>query len=171
MKTPQWKKNLGSQAGEMYVCAELSKRGIPNALLRKNFSDDDIIIGKKDGTKIGYIQVKACHPDHGGKTFPLQEKHAKWVNSNENEFVVFVWLGSAKKNETPVYWITRKKDVGVIIQKYKPRHENNRERRFRPDVESNLNVKWKHGLLLNKDWRNNWDIFEQYMPVTDLVSG
>ena len=48
MATPQWIKKLGGHAGELYVAAELSKRGIPNSLLPENFSDDDILIGAKD---------------------------------------------------------------------------------------------------------------------------
>ena len=49
MKTPQWIKKLGGHAGELYVAVELSKRGIPNALLPENFSDDDILFGQKNG--------------------------------------------------------------------------------------------------------------------------
>jgi hypothetical protein len=29
MRTPEWIKKLGGHAGELYVAAELSKRGIP----------------------------------------------------------------------------------------------------------------------------------------------
>lgn len=42
-------KKLGGHAGELYVAAELSKLGIPNLLLPENFSDDDLLAGKKDG--------------------------------------------------------------------------------------------------------------------------
>jgi hypothetical protein len=63
MRTEQWIKKHGGHAGELFVCAELSKRGIPNALLPENFSDDDILAGNKNGTQIGFVQVKACHPD------------------------------------------------------------------------------------------------------------
>ncbi len=62
MKTAQWIKKLGGHAGELFVCAELSKRGIPNALLPENFSDDDILIGNKEGTRIGFVQVKGLSP-------------------------------------------------------------------------------------------------------------
>jgi len=37
MRTEQWIKKHGGHAGELFVCAELSKRGIPNALLPENF--------------------------------------------------------------------------------------------------------------------------------------
>ena len=73
MRTPQWIKKLGGHAGELYVAAELSKRGIPNSLLPENFSDNDILIGKKDGKLLGYIQVKACHPDRS-KIFDIKRK-------------------------------------------------------------------------------------------------
>jgi hypothetical protein len=62
MATPQWVKKLGGHAGELYVAAELSKRGIPNALLPENFSDYDLLAGAKDGTRHCFIQVKSCHP-------------------------------------------------------------------------------------------------------------
>ncbi len=88
----------------IYVAAELSKRGVPNALLPENFSGDDLIAGKKDGSEICFIQVKSCHPDRG-KNFPLYEKHENWVNAEDNQFVVFVCLGSPAKNEGPRYWV------------------------------------------------------------------
>ncbi|PIQ68257.1 MAG: hypothetical protein COV91_05120 [Candidatus Taylorbacteria bacterium CG11_big_fil_rev_8_21_14_0_20_46_11] len=117
MKTPQWIKKLGGHAGELYVAAELSKRGIANALLPENFSDDDILLGKKDGEVLGFIQVKSCHPDRA-KTFILRETDEKWTEANDNQFVVFVWLGHPKTNECPMYWVARKKDVGTACTKH-----------------------------------------------------
>ena len=81
MRTPQWIKKLGGHAGELFVAAELSKRGIPNSLLPENFSDDDILIGKKDGQKLGYIQVKSCHPDRSS-TFILKEGDESWEKAD-----------------------------------------------------------------------------------------
>ncbi|MBT3581143.1 hypothetical protein HN511_02465, partial [bacterium] len=62
-KTPQWIKKLGGHAGELYVAAELSKRGIPNALLPENFSDNDILIGNKKGTLLMEPDNKFLTPD------------------------------------------------------------------------------------------------------------
>jgi hypothetical protein len=62
MVTANWIKKLGGHAGELFVCGELSKRGIPNALLPENFSDDDILVGNKEGTLVAFVQVKSCHP-------------------------------------------------------------------------------------------------------------
>lgn len=149
MKTPQWVKKLGGHAGELYVAAELSKRGIANALLPENFSDDDILFGAKDGKKIGYIQVKACHPDRSS-SFILRETEEKWVKSPKNQFVVFVWLGSPKKNQSPRYWIAKKKDVGLACRKHPASGTNNWERRFGLD-------------LLNEKWENNWKIVEKFI--------
>ena len=149
-RTPQWIKKLGGHAGELYVAAELSKRGIPNSLLPENFSDDDILAGNKDGTEICYIQVKSCHPDRS-KSFILKDSHEKWVNSEENQFVVFVWLGSPGKNESPRYWIATKKEVGESCINHTAHGTTNWERRF---------------LLkdLYSGWENNWSIFQRYLP-------
>src|ERR1035438_7571980 len=111
MRTPQWIKKLGGHAGELFVAAELSKRGIPNALLPENFSDDDILIGNKAGTKIGFIQVKACHPDRSS-TFILRETDEKWCSAADNTYCVMVWLGRPSTNEPPRYWIASKRELG-----------------------------------------------------------
>ena len=149
MPTPQWIKKLGGHAGELYVATELSKRGIINALLPENFSDDDILFGKKDGKKFGYIQVKSCHPDRSN-TFILKEKDEKWIMANNNQFVVFVWLGSLKKNESPRYWIAKKKEVGVACKKHSAHGTSNWERRFSLDD-------------LDKKWQSNWGLLENYL--------
>lgn|SRR5665647_36333 len=150
MSTPQWIKKLGGHAGELYVAAELSKRGIPNSLLPENFSDDDILIGKKDGEKVGYVQVKACHPDRA-KSFILRESNEHWVKARDNEFVVFVWLGSPRKNESPRYWITKKKEVGDYCIKHPAHGTDNWERRFLPNQ-------------FDPEWENNWDAFKAFFP-------
>lgn len=93
MRTPQWIKKLGRHAGELYVAAELPKRGIPNSLLPEDFSDDDIIVGTKDGSNIAYIQVKSCHPDRDS-SFILRETNEEWGNAPNNQFVAFVWSDS-----------------------------------------------------------------------------
>ena len=150
MRTPQWIKKLGGHAGELYVAAELSKRGIPNSLLPENFSDDDILIGKKDGKLLGYIQVKACHPDRS-KSFILRENNESWVDSGNNQYVVFVWLGSPSKNQSPRYWIATKKDVGIACIEHPANDTSNWERRFA------LN-------RLNPNRENNWNLLCKYMP-------
>lgn len=149
MRTPQWIKKLGGHAGELYVAAELSKRGIPNALLPENFSDDDIIAGIKDGQRICFIQVKACHPDRSN-TFILKNSNEKWSNAPENQFVVFVWLGSPQKNEGPTYWIAQKKAVGVECIKHSQHGTLNWERRFSPQAFPVL-------------WKNNWQVIFHYL--------
>ena len=150
MRTQQWIKKLGGHAGELYVAAELSKRGIPNSLLPENFSDDDILAGKKDGSDICFIQVKSCHPDRAN-TFILRENNEQWVNASDNQFVIFVWLGSPKKNESPRYWVALKKDVGDACIKHTAHGTSNWERRFSP----------KH---FNPNWENNWGVLQKYMP-------
>lgn len=148
MRTPQWIKKLGGHAGELYVAAELSKRGIANSLLPENFSDDDIIAGCKDGTDLCFIQVKACHPDRA-RSFILTETAEKWVDAPENHIVVFVWLGSPRTNESPRYWIATKREVGLACLNHSAHGKANWERRFPLK-------------LLDASWENNWVLFKPY---------
>jgi hypothetical protein len=151
MATPQWKKKLGGHAGELYVAAELSKRGIPNSLLPENFSDDDVMAGQKDGSALCFIQVKSCHPERA-KSFILRETDEKWIHAPENHFVVFVWLGSPVKNEPPCYWIAHKKDVGQACVNHSQHGTSNWERRFCPKD-------------LPAAWKNNWAIIENCISL------
>lgn len=149
MGTPQWIKKLGGHAGELYVAAELSKRGIPNSLLPENFSDDDILAGNKDGTDLCYIQVKSCHPDRA-KTFILKESAEGWIHAPDNQFVVFVWLGSPGENQPPRYWIAKKREVGKACIEHGSHGKKNWDRRF--------TLKG-----LKSTWENNWGVFKKYM--------
>jgi hypothetical protein len=151
MKTAQWVKKLGGHAGELYVAAELSKRGIPNALLPENFSDDDIIVGGKDGAELCFVQVKACHPDRAS-TFILRSSHEAWTEAPANSFVVFVWLGSPARNEPPRYWVAPKRAVGEACLSHGAHGTLNWERRFRPAD-------------LPASWESNWSVFDPYRPL------
>ncbi len=151
MKTPQWIKKLGGHAGELFVAAELSKRGIPNVLLPENFSDDDILIADKPGNSLGYVQVKACHPTRS-ESFILEDSAEEWKTASDNHYVVFVWLGDPEKNEPPRFWIAKKSDVGEACVKHAAHGTNNWERRFYPED-------------LNPKWENNWKIFGKYVPT------
>src|SRR5688572_14792972 len=110
-KTAQWIKRLGGHAGELFVCAELSKRGIPNALLPENFTDDDILVGNKEATHVGFIQVKSCHPDRSG-SWILRENQEAWHSAPENQFCALVWLGRTATFEPPRYWLALKQEMG-----------------------------------------------------------
>jgi hypothetical protein len=151
MRTPQWIKKLGGHAGELYVAAELSKRGIPNSLLPENFSDDDILIGTKDGRAMAFVQVKSCHPDRA-KSFILKAADEKWVGAPENQYVVFVWLGSPQRNENPQFWIAPKTVVGKACREHRAHGTENWERRF-------------YHADLRPEWKDNWGILRSFMPA------
>jgi hypothetical protein len=155
MRTEQWIKKLGGHAGELYVAAELSKRGIPNALLPENFSDDDILIGDKAGTRTGYVQVKSCHPDRA-KTFILKVENEAWADCKRDEYVVFVWLGSPSKNESPHYWVADKREVGIACCEHPAHGTSNWERRFSPKD-------------LNPSWDSNWGILSDFTPMKSMA--
>ena len=147
-KTPMWVKKLGGHAGELYVAAELSKRGIPNALLPENFTDDDVIGGAKDSERLFFVQVKSCHPDRAS-SFLVTAKAEAWVDAPANRLVVFCWLGAPAKNEPPRYWIARASDVGRECLKRPSSGTSNWERRFRPEE-------------FPAEWREAWHLFDAY---------
>lgn len=149
-RTPQWVKKLGGHAGELFVAAELSKRGIPNSLLPENFSDDDILVGNKGSTQIGFVQVKACHPDRS-KSFILKETDDRWCGDESQNLFVFVWLGSPSKNEPPRYWIATKREVGAACVSHAAHGTHNWERRFPPAD-------------FPDHWENNWSLFNRFLP-------
>jgi hypothetical protein len=150
LTTPQWIKKLGGHAGELFVAAELSKRAIPNALLPENFSDDDIIVGDKDGEHHTFVQVKACHPWRS-KSLILRETEEEWVKYpwNKNRFCVFVWLGNPTTNEAPRYWIATKYEVGKLCVAHAAHGTTNWERRFFPED-------------FPIGWENRWSILDKY---------
>jgi hypothetical protein len=151
MRTSQWVKKLGGHAGELYVCAELSKRGIPNALLPENFSDDDILVGDKAALHIAFIQVKACHPDRS-RTFILRETNESWCSAATNQFCAFVWLGRPSTFEPPRYWLAMKREVGEACLAHHAHGTTNWERRFHP---SDFPSKWE----------NQWSLFDAFRPA------
>ena len=155
MSTPQWIKKLSGHAGELYVAAELSKRGIANALLPENFSDDDILFGAKDGEVLGYIQVKSCHPDRSNN-WKFKAKDEEWINAPKNKFVVFVWLGSPFKNESPRFWIATKQEVGKHLIK-DPAHGTS-------NVERRIHLQHKNPVfVIHKKWENDWALLENFL--------
>ena len=153
VKTPQWIKKLGGHAGELYVAAELAKRSVPNALLPENFSDDDLIAGQKDGSRLCFIQVKACHPDRSS-SFILKWSADEWTSARENEFVVFVWLGSPRTDQSPKYWVAKKADVGAECVKRPAHGTSNWERRF-------------YETDLPPGWQNNWPAITNYLGLPE----
>jgi hypothetical protein len=156
MKTPQWIKKLGGHAGELFVSAELSKRGIPNALLPENFSDDDILVGDKEAKETAFVQVKACHPDRS-TTFILNANAEQWADAGANRFVVFVWLGSPRTNESPVYWLATKREVGELCRRHPAHGTDNWERRFA-----------RSGFP--SEWQNRWSLFDSFRPSRQDVA-
>lgn len=153
MALPQWIKKLGGHAGELFVAAELSKRGIPNPLLPENFSDDDILIGNKEATRTGFIQVKACHPDRSS-SFILRQSEEDWCSAAGNVFCVLVWLGRTSINEAPRYWIALKPEVGQACLAHGAHGTQNLERRF-------------HLQDLPSEWENRWSLFDDFRPRID----
>lgn len=112
------------------------------------------------------FRVKSCHPDRAN-TFELGGvDFQKWTSSSDNEFIIFVWLGSPRKNETPVYWVARKKEAGLRFAGMRAKSPKAGRWRVAPDGESGLNPKWKYPTRLDKAWRDNWVLLDPYTEVT-----
>jgi hypothetical protein len=151
-------KKLGGHAGELFVCAELAKRGIPNALLPEYFPHDDILVSDKDGTVSGYVQVKSCHPDRAN-SFYLTEAEEAWSSEGPNKFCVLVWLGSTAHNTPPRYWIALKREIGKLcmgVLREQNVNPTNKERRLSLDK-------------VPANWENRWSHFDAYLPRADAA--
>lgn len=160
-RTPQWIKKLGGHAGELFVSAELSKRAIPNALLPENFSDDDILVGSKDMSQVGFVQVKSCHPDRS-QSFILHGSTEGWADLPSGSYCVFVWLGKTVTNEPPRYWIAEKFEVGRACIAHPAHNTTSWERRFFPDAVQNT-------IQLPPEWRDRWSLFDRFRPIASAT--
>lgn len=138
---------MTNEAGKSYTSAELFKRGIQNRLVPEGHQK---LVQISKRRRVGYIHVIACHPDRGS-TFLLKENHEGWTKAADNRFVIFVWLGSAKTNGSPSFWLARKNEVGVMLKSHSAHNTHNWERRFGPKR------------LDARGWKNNWKILKKYV--------
>jgi hypothetical protein len=130
---------------------ELSKPGIPNSPLTEGFSDDGVLVGSKDGTKLGFIQVKAYHPDRSG-SFLLKHTEEKWCSAKAHEFCVLVCLGATATSDPPRYWIASKREVGEACLRHGAHGRPNFERRFFPKD-------------LPQEWESRCSLFDEFRPA------
>jgi hypothetical protein len=156
MKTEHWIKQLGSQAARFYLAAELAKRGIV-ATPRTAGTTSMVDIQRHDGSLRATVQVTACHPDRAN-SFRLNAPNEAWVSAGDDEFVVFVWLGSP-----PRYWLARKSEVGRACVAHPAHGSTNRERRFQIDRPANPHLQ---DAWLNPSWENRWELFDLFLPET-----
>ena len=155
MPRPQLTNSSDDRAGAYYVCAELSKRGVINALLPDNSPNDDILLGSNEGgERSGYIKVKVCHPDRS-ETFMLRTLEAAWDAEGSNKFCVFVWLGATWNNKSPRYWVAYKREVSDLCIAHSATKTHHWERRFNPAD-------------LPQNWENRWSLFEMYGAVSAM---
>lgn len=155
-RTPQWIKKLGGYAGELYVAAELAKRGICVSLLPENFPEDDIMIANKDGSEVGYIQVKSCHPQRAN-SFILHDKDENWADvsktkNDKERYVVFVDLGNPTSCGSPSFWIATRSEVGQACISHSAHGTTNWERRF------------SRGNLSERNRQDRWGLFDRFLP-------
>ncbi len=90
-------------------------------------------------------------PTSTSRSFALHEQHEAWADAPENQFVVFVWLGSPGRTEGPRYWIARKAEVGRACAERRPKNPEHKERRFFLKA-------------MPVEWENAWQLFDPYTP-------
>ncbi len=96
-------------AGELYVAAEISRRGAIATITAKNTPDIDVIGTTKDGSRTAIIQVKAGRSDGGGFIVGTSAMREYPPSS----FHVFVLM---KNDEAPKFWIIPSNTVANIAE-------------------------------------------------------
>ena len=101
---------LAGVAGEYFVAAELSRRGLIASITLRNTRGIDIVATNASASKTVTIQCKTSRK--GTKVWILGEKSEDFVS--EHHFYVFVNLGT--ENERPSYHIVPSKVVAKTIK-------------------------------------------------------
>ncbi len=164
-KISQFSKQMSGNAGELFVVAELLRRGIIASLLPAGTKDNDIIITRRDTeNKVGFIQVKTSDPNHNSGSFPFNnlKRFKEYQNAPDNQYVVFVRLESKKKIPLE-FWITTKKEIGEEVVKW---GEETKTVSDYKDIRIGIPGKrQKMGVNVKEGWEDNWDLFKEYESV------
>lgn len=147
-------KNLISNAGEYYVCAELCRRNILALLTPKNNPLFDITASDPQGKRTVYIQVKTMGLDNNdgwllGKKITAKQK-------NPNLYIVLVNMNPSGENDYYIYeYDVFAAKVGENYKKYisTPKRDgsNRKEMKGRWYKLSYFNE-------LDKQSLNNWEL-------------
>lgn len=143
-------RNILGVAGEYFVAAEMSRRGLIATLTLKNTPQVDCIALKPGSSKAVYLQVKTRQTKSG---WPLSDKIEKTV-VGKNHFVVFVDLSSSKDIDyyiVPHNLLARqiKKDHQKwtrILSKTGQKHKDTSRRVFEPR-------KFPRSVRFKNNWR------------------
>ncbi len=102
-----------ASAGQYFVCAELSRRGAIASLTLGNTPGVDVLVTKKDGSKLAFIQVKTtAHRDYD---WLLGVKDEQWSRQDTNNFYVFVRYEGV--DDLPEYYIVPASEVSEKIRR------------------------------------------------------
>ncbi len=101
---------LAGVAGEYYVAAELSRRGIIASITLRNTRGTDILATNGEGTRSVTIQVKTTRKKRA--SWILNEKAETF--SSKRHFYVFVCLGEL--DERPEFYVVPSKVVARFVK-------------------------------------------------------
>jgi hypothetical protein len=156
MKTPQWIKQLGSQAARFYLAAELAKRGIV-ATPRPSHRPSMVDIQRHDGSLKASVHITSCHPDRASSFFLLDSNEA-FVSAGDDEFFACVLLSSP-----PRYWLATKREVGQTCVDHPAHGSTNHERRFQIERPANPRPQ---DAWIDPTWEDRWELFDLFLPET-----
>ncbi len=94
-------KQIIGVAGEYYVAAELSRRGLLAAITLRNSDGVDILVGNSEGEQLFSVQVKTTQ---GKKKWPLSKK----VEAEKSEKKIYAFVSiPARSSDPPLYYFVR----------------------------------------------------------------
>lgn len=158
MKSNRLNARLSGTAGEYFVAAELSRRGLIAALLPYDSRGVDLLVASPDGSRSIAIQVKTNQDSR--KEWLLGEKAERIADSTI--FYVFVNLNG---RNSPSYHIVPSEIVATVCATY---HQGFLER-SRSDGRRNKDNPRRKFLDRENKYRDAWDILG-LLPATSAAS-
>lgn len=152
------KKGIVGVAGEFFVAAELSQRGIVSTMTLKNTPKIDILATNLEKAKTANIQVKTMSVGNNAG-WRLGEKDEK-PSSIKNHFYVFVNLRG--EGQLPEYIIIPQKELAKHLYKDHREWLSKKKKDGSPRKDTGMRVldpnRRESSAKFVKKYINNWDI-------------
>lgn len=144
-------KNIVGVAGEYFVAAELSRRGVIATITLKNTPNIDVIATTIDGSKTVNIQVKTKQNPQGWRL----DKSDEVKTTATNSFVVFVDLHRSDKVD---YYIIPKNILAEAIAKDHQKWLTTPGKKGQPHTDTSMRAFDPPRFPQFEEYKNNWNI-------------
>lgn len=145
--------NIIGAAGEYYVAAELSRRGIIATITLKNTPNIDIVATSHDGKRSINIQVKTKQNQQGW----ILTNKMEVKSGRRNFFVVLVDLYG---QEGPDYFIIPKDRLATLFSREHKKWLATPGRNGRPHVDNPIRAFDKKQMKQFEFYHNNWNVLK-----------